>query len=179
MIIKEVKVKSILTKSNLPLGGYSVNPYIGCSHACKYCYASFMKRFTNHPEEWGTFVDVKYWDKIKNPQKYSGKIVGLGSVTDPYNPQEKIYKRTLTFLEEMKDSGAEFVILTKSDLILRDLHLLKSLEKLIVGFSINTLDENFKNDMDKASSIEKRLKAMKILYNEGIKTVCFISPKEK
>lgn len=176
MIIKEVKVKSILTKSNLPLGGYSVNPYIGCSHACKYCYASFMKRFTNHPEEWGTFIDVKYWDKIKNPQKYSGKIVVLGSVTDPYNPQEKIYKRTLAFLEEMKDSGAEFVILTKSDLILRDLQLLKKLEKLIVGFSINTLDENFKNDMDKASSIEKRLKAMKILYNEGIKTGCFISP---
>ena len=74
MIIKEIKVKSVLTKSNLPVSDYSVNPYVGCSHTCKYCYASFMKRFTNHPEEWGTFLDVKYWDKIKNPQKYSGKI---------------------------------------------------------------------------------------------------------
>ena len=40
-----VQTKSIMTKSNAPLGGYSVNPYVGCRHACKYCYASFMKRF--------------------------------------------------------------------------------------------------------------------------------------
>lgn len=176
MIIKEIKIKSILTKSNLPLGGYSVNPYIGCSHACKYCYASFMKRFTNHPEPWGTFIDVKYWDKIKNPQKYSGKIIGIGSVTDPYNPQEKIYKRTLAFLEEMKDSEAEFIIITKSKLILRDLELLKKIKKVSVAISINTLDENFKNDMDKASSIKDRLETMETLYNAGIKTICFISP---
>ncbi|MDY3801444.1 MAG: radical SAM mobile pair protein B, partial [Bacilli bacterium] len=44
--INEIKVKNIMTKSNLPVGGYSANPYIGCSHACKYCYATFMKRFT-------------------------------------------------------------------------------------------------------------------------------------
>jgi len=62
MTVKAVKVKSILTKSNLPVSDYSVNPYVGCSHSCKYCYVSFMKRFTNHKEDWGTFVDVKYWE---------------------------------------------------------------------------------------------------------------------
>lgn len=41
-----VETKSVMTKSNAPLGGYSVNPYVGCPHACRYCYASFMKRFT-------------------------------------------------------------------------------------------------------------------------------------
>ena len=45
-IIKEIDVQSVMTKSSLPVGGYSVNPYVGCPHACKYCYASFMKRFT-------------------------------------------------------------------------------------------------------------------------------------
>ena len=45
----------------------------GCTHACKYCYASFMKRFTNHPEPWGEFLDVKYWPEIKKPEKYAGK----------------------------------------------------------------------------------------------------------
>jgi len=67
-------------------------------------------------------------------------------------------------------------IATKSDLILRDLDLLKSFENVRVSFSINTLDENFKNDMDDAVSIKRRLKAMKTLYDEGIRTTCFISP---
>ena len=50
ILIREVETKNIMTKSSLPVGGYSVNPYVGCTHACKYCYASFMKRFTGHKE---------------------------------------------------------------------------------------------------------------------------------
>ena len=46
-IIRDIDVQSVMTKSSLPVGGYSVNPYVGCPHACKYCYASFMKRFMN------------------------------------------------------------------------------------------------------------------------------------
>ena len=57
MIIQEKEVKSILSKSNLPIAGYTANTYIGCPHACKYCYADFMKRFTGHKEKWGTFLD--------------------------------------------------------------------------------------------------------------------------
>lgn len=60
-----------MTKSVLPIKCFSVNPYVGCTHACKYCYASFMKRFTGHIEDWGTFLDVKYWDPIKNIKKYN------------------------------------------------------------------------------------------------------------
>ena len=69
-IINEIETKNILTKSNLPVCEYSVNPYVGCTHACKYCYASFMKRFTGHTEQWGTFLDVQYLKEIKNPAKY-------------------------------------------------------------------------------------------------------------
>ena len=56
ILIRDVETKNIMTKSNLPVGGYSVNPYVGCTHACKYCYASFMKRFTGHTEEWEHFL---------------------------------------------------------------------------------------------------------------------------
>ena len=84
--IKEIDVKSVMTKSSLPVGGYSVNPYVGCPHACRYCYASFMKRFTGHTEPWGTFLDVKNWKPITNPHKYDGERVVIGSVTDGYNP---------------------------------------------------------------------------------------------
>ena len=176
MIIKEIETKNVITKSNLPVCEYSVNPYVGCTHACKYCYASFMKRFTNHPEPWGEFLDVKHWDKIKNPKKYAGKELFIGSVTDPYNPQEEIYGRTRTLLTELQGSGAKLSIATKSNLILRDLDLIKTFPDARVSWSINTLDEAFKDDMDKAVSIERRLAAMKVLHKAGVRTTCFISP---
>lgn len=174
--ITYIKVKTVLTKSNLPIAGYSVNPYVGCTHACKYCYACFMKRFTGHDEPWGTFLDVKQWDRIKNPQKYTGQTMIVGSVTDGYNPQEEIFCRTRAFLEEMQGSGINLIITTKSDLVLRDLDLIKTFPSPLISWSINTLDENFKNDMDSAVSIERRLLAMKKVYEAGIRTVCFVSP---
>lgn len=173
--VKEIQVKSILTKTNVPIGDFAVNPYVGCAHGCKYCYASFMKRFTNHKESWGDFVDVKYWEPIKNPKKYKDKTLMFGTVTDPYQPFESKYKRTRTLLEELKDSGIKLTISTRSDLILRDIDLIKEFKDARVSFSINTLDENFKKDMDKGASIEKRLNAMKELYKNGIYTSCFIS----
>ena len=175
-IIQEVEVKTVLTKSNLPVSDYSVNPYVGCTHACKYCYASFMKRFTNHPEEWGAFLDVKYWPEIKHPERYHGKELFLSSVTDPYNPQEETYRRTRSFLEQLQGSGIKLSIQTKSDLVLRDIDLIETFPDARVGFSINTLDESFKDDMDQAVSIERRIAAMKKLYDAGIRTTCFISP---
>ena len=177
--VNHIETKSVMTKSNTPIGGYSVNPYVGCPHACKYCYASFMKRFTGHTEEWGTFMDVKDWPEIKNPKKYTGQKVIIGTVTDGYNPLEETYKNTRRLLEELKDSGADILICTKSDLVLRDLDLLKEINensRLTVSWSINTLDEEFKDDMDAAVSIERRLAAMKEVYAAGIRTICFISP---
>ena len=177
--IDRVTTKSVMTKSNTPLGGYSVNPYVGCPHACKYCYASFMKRFTGHTEDWGTFMDVKDWPVITNPKKYAGQKVIIGTVTDGYNPLEERYRKTRQLLTELKDSGADILICTKSDLVLRDMDLLMEINRknrLTVSWSVNTLDEEFKNDMDAAVSIERRLAAMKQVYDAGIRTVCFISP---
>lgn len=176
MIINDVQVNSVMTKSSLPVGGYSVNPYVGCTHACKYCYASFMKRFTGHTEEWGTFLDVKHWSPIKNPKKYAGQLVVIGSVTDGYNSYEEQFRRTRAILEELKDSDAKIMICTKSDLVLRDLDLLTQMKDVTVSWSINTLDEEFRADMDEAVSIERRLDAMKKVYDAGIRTVCFVSP---
>lgn len=176
ILIRNIETKNVMTKSNLPVGGYSVNPYVGCTHACKYCYASFMKRFTGHSEEWGTFLDVKDWGVIKNPQKYKGQRVVIGSVTDGYNPQEEEFENTRKLLFQLKDSGVEILICTKSDLVVRDIDLLKDMGHVTVSWSVNTLDEAFKDDMDKAVSIERRIRAMKEVYDAGIRTVCFVSP---
>lgn len=174
--IEEISVKSVLTRSNLPVSDYSVNPYVGCTHACVYCYASFMKRFTNHPEPWGDFLDVKRWPAIRNAEKYRGKELFFGSVTDPYVPQEAVHRRTRALLEELQGSGIRLSIATKSDLVLRDLDLIKTFPDARVSWSINTLDEPFREDMDRAVSIERRLEAMRVFHEAGVRTTCFISP---
>ncbi len=174
--IEEISVKSVLTRSNLPVSDYSVNPYVGCTHACVYCYASFMKRFTNHPEPWGDFLDVKRWPAVRNAEKYRGKELFFGSVTDPYVPQEAVHRRTRALLEELQGSGIRLSIATKSDLVLRDLDLIKTFPDARVSWSINTLDEPFREDMDRAVSIERRLEAMRVFHEAGVRTTCFISP---
>ena len=100
----------------------------------------------------------------------------IGSVTDGYNPQEEQFGNTRKLLEQLIGSDADILICTKSDLVVRDIDLLKNLGRVTVSWSINTLDENFKNDMDSASSIERRIAAMKQVYEAGIRTVCFVSP---
>ncbi|MFR1758280.1 MAG: radical SAM mobile pair protein B, partial [Christensenellaceae bacterium] len=175
-VIEHIEVKSVLSKSNLPVCEYSVNPYVGCTHGCQYCYASFMKRFTGHAEPWGTFLDVKVWPEIRNPQRYAGKELFIGSVTDPYLPQEEEYGRTRALLEQLQGSGAKLSIATKSDLILRDLDLIKTFPDARVSWSVNTLDEDFRSDMDNAVSIERRLAAMEAFYRAGVRTTCFVSP---
>ena len=174
--VREIQVKSILSTSNLPVADYSVNPYVGCPHACKYCYASFMKRFTGHPEPWGTFLDVKYWPEIRNPGKYAGKQLFIGSVTDPYGPQEEIYKRTRALLEQLQGSGAGNQHSYKIRFGVAGPGFDKTFPHARVSWSVNTLDERFQADMDMAVSISRRLAAMKAFHEAGIRTTCFISP---
>lgn len=119
---------------------------------------------------------MKNWMPIKNPLKYAGQLAVIGSVTDGYNPLEEKYGKTRELLQQLQKSRAKIMICTKSDLVVRDLDILTKMENVTVSWSINTLDENFKNDMDEAVSIERRIKAMKTVYDAGIRTVCFVSP---
>lgn len=176
LIEKEIESKDYLTKSNLPASDYVINPYVGCPHGCKYCYASFMKRFTGHNEEWGTFIDIKRCSKPISKKRLNGKTVFLSSVTDCYNPYEEKYCITQSILKQLLDVECTVSISTKSSLILRDVELLKQFKDVSVSISLNTLDENFKNDMDNADSIEARLNALKVLHENGIHTVLFMSP---
>ena len=176
MVIKELNIKDYLTKSNLPDSDYVINPYVGCTHGCKYCYASFMKRFTGHKENWGEFIDIKRCDKPIDLNKITGKNVFLSSVTDCYNQYEKEYCITRNILKQLVNSDCNLSISTKSKLILRDMDLLKQMKNLIVCMSINTLDETFRSDMDNASTIKERMDTLKELNNNGIYTVLFMSP---
>jgi len=180
MPIREIQVKSILTKTKLPSGGYIINPYVGCSIGCVYCYARFMKRMTGHTEPWGTFVDVKMnavevlKKEIKNAKK---DTVGMSSVTDPYLGVERKYRLTRGILEVLLEHQFPVWILTKSSLVLRDIDLFKKFKKCDVGMSITGLDNKTKLLIEPgASSHSERIETLKTLHENGIRTYAFIGP---
>ncbi|MDR0871709.1 MAG: radical SAM protein [Planctomycetaceae bacterium] len=185
MLINEANVKHILTRSKLPGLGYAVNPYIGCQHACVYCYARFMKRFTNHEEPWGTFVDVKrnaadvLVQDLRKAKPGCGAF--FGSATDAYQPCEQQYQITRSLLKIVADNqpllGFPVSVLTKSALVLRDIDLLKRIPNASVGFSLAMPDERARALFEpETSSVHRRLEALKILRDNGIRTYCFIGP---
>lgn len=177
MKICEKDSKEIVVKSKLPGADYVINPYIGCSHHCIYCYASFMKRFSKHEEEWGEFVDVKVNYKAIKTSKYDGKVLLFGSVTDPYQHAETKYHATRKILEQIVEANCKIEILTKSDLVLNDIDIIKEMKNVSIGVSMNTLDDRFRRDMEPyATSIRKRIELLKKLKESGIKTYLFISP---
>lgn len=180
MKIKEVNVKSIITKSKLPEVDLVINPYIGCQHSCIYCYADFMKKFTGHKnEEWGTFIDVKInaSETINQKKDYKDLLILIGSVTDPYQPIESKYEITKKCLEKLLGSQPNLEILTKSSLILRDIGLLKKFKNLRVGISLSVLDESLSKILEPyATSPKKRIETLRKLHEAGIETYLFISP---
>lgn len=178
----EIKAKTILTKSKLPEADYCINPYVGCSHGCHYCYARFMKRFTEHiNDEWGKFVDAKInapevlsRELGRNPKKGTALI---GSVTDAYQPAEAKFKLTRRILEALLRYDFPVSILTKSDLVLRDLDLLAQFSECEVGLTITALDDKVRRIFEpRTSSPKKRIEALQKLHETGIKTYTFIGP---
>ena len=179
--IKEITAKSVLTASGIPGVDYCINPYVGCRHACRYCYASFMKRFTGHDEPWGSFVDVKVnaAEALKKQLRRakSGNVI-LSSVTDAYQPAEARYRITRRCLEELQGSALSVSILTKSPLVLRDMDIFKkNPDGVEVGLSVTTDDDSVREAFEPgAPSVGLRIKALATLRENGIKTYAFIGP---
>lgn len=180
LIIREIKAKSILTKSGIPGVDYCINPYVGCAHGCRYCYATFMKRYTGHTEEWGSFVDVKInAPEILQKQLKRARMgrVMISSVTDAYQPIESKYKLTRQCLKALLQYQFSVDILTKSPLVLRDTDLIKEFKDIDVGITITTNDERISRVFEpNAPSIMARMRTLKTLHDSGIKTYAFIGP---
>jgi len=187
--IREIQAKTILSKSTLKDADYdySCNPYTGCRFACVYCYASFMSRMIGKKTgDWGHFVYPKInapelldkeVKKLKNNGK--GKTIWFSSVTDPYQGIEMKYRLTEKCLEVLvkNDFQGTVSFLTKSDLILRDIKLLKQLHNVEVGMTITSTDDSISRYFEKyAPPVSERLKALRILNDENINTYAFVGP---
>jgi DNA repair photolyase len=180
LAIRKITAKSILTRSGISGIDYCVNPYVGCSHGCAYCYATFMKRFNGHTEAWGTFLDVKVDapDVLRRQLRHTARgSVMISSVTDPYQPAEKEYHLTRTCLETLLDYQYPVDILTKSSLVLRDMDLFKQFRNISVGITVTTDDDTVRKVFEPhAPSVRTRIDALKSLHENGIATYVFIGP---
>ena len=183
MGINAVQAKSILNKTGIPGFGYAINPYVGCVHGCVYCYARFMKRLTGHTERWGTFLDAKINARevlklqLERRKRPIEEVVFLSSVTDPYLPAESKMQLTRGILEVLLEYQVPISILTKSDLVIRDIDLLRQFKECSVGLSLMTVDEMLARRFEPhAPSPMRRIEALRGLKANNIYTYAFISP---
>lgn len=183
--IHEITAKNIVTNSNLPHVDFVMNPYTGCAFACAYCYASFMGRFVDEPlNNWGKYVYVKtnaveLLDQKLSKMRNKNKSIMLASVTDAWQYIDKKYEITRGLLQTLvkHDYPGKIVCLTKSDLILRDLDLIKQLHNVEVGFTITSTQNKVSKSLEVfAPNVEKRLATLKQFCDAGIKTYVFIGP---
>ncbi|MBO3767787.1 MAG: radical SAM protein [Candidatus Brockarchaeota archaeon] len=177
---KEITARSAINESGIT--DYCINPYAGCQHACKYCYARFVSRFYGKKmSEWGNFVYVKVnlpkLLSFEKRLKRSGEII-LSSTTDAYQPLEEKYEITRKVLQELlNEEKFSVVIQTKSNLVLRDIDLIKSFgNRIKVGFTITMDDDMAKIFEPGASSTSSRIEALKKLKESGITTYAFLGP---
>ena len=178
MIVKEVQAKSILSTSKVY--DYVVNPYIGCQHACSYCYARFMKRFTGHREPWGDFVDVKSNAanllRVEINKKKQGRV-WVSGVCDPYQPLEAKYKLSRQCVEILARNNWPAIIQTRSPLVLRDMDIIRQGKGFEVGFSVTTADDAIRKLFEpKAPPVNERIRALDELHKAGIRTYAMVAP---
>jgi DNA repair photolyase len=178
MNVREIQSKTILSSSKIY--DYVINPYVGCQHACTYCYARFMKRFSKHKEPWGEFVDVKINAadllQVEINRKKRGSV-WISGVCDPYQPLEARYKLTRKCLEILTHHNWPVVIQTRSNLVLRDIDIIRRSPSIEVGFSITTVDDDIRKLFEPyAPTIKMRIKALDELHQSGNRTYAMVAP---
>ena len=168
-----------MSKSSLPGLDYSLNPYTGCGHGCIYCYAPATIRYAG-PEPWGSFVTAKTNIPVvleRELRKMPRGVVGISTVTDPYQPAESRLKLTRSCLEVLQAKQFPICIQTKSALVIRDIDLIRDFRDLEVGLTVTTLDDEASAILEPgASPPRERLDALKRLADAGISTWAFVGP---
>lgn len=170
-----VQSKSILSAKN------GMNLYRGCTHGCIYCDSRSDCYQMNHIFE---DIEVKgnaieLLEKALN-SKRKKCMIGTGSMTDPYIPLEAKLGNVRKALEVIDKYGFGFTVITKSDLILRDLDLLKKINektKCVVQMTLTTFDENLCSKIEpNVCTTKRRVEVLNILRDNGIPTVVWLTP---
>jgi DNA repair photolyase len=178
MSVQEIECKTALSASTLPGLTYSLNPYRGCQHDCAYCYAPNVLRISR--EHWGDDLKVKKNIPVVLVHELKKKkpgVVGISTVTDPYQPLEQKYRLTRFCLEQLLQHDFPVHIQTKSALVIRDIDLLVRFSDSQVMFSIGTLHDDERRLLEpQASSIQDRVAAIVKCSKASLKTAVFFGP---
>lgn len=170
-----VKAKGLLSNNN------GMNIYRGCEHGCIYCDSRSTCYNMNHNFE-DIEVKINAPELLEHSLKHKGKrcMIGTGSMSDPYMPLEKELRLTRKCLELIDKYNYGFTVITKSDLILRDLDLLKSINKktkCVVQMTITTFDDGLCRILEPNVCVtSKRIEALKILHDNNIPTIVWMTP---
>jgi len=181
--------RSIITRNNSPDVPFdrSINPYRGCEHGCVYCFArpshawlgyspglDFETKIVAKPEA------ARLLRKELAGKNYRPAPIALGTNTDPYQPVERKLKVTRGILEVLKETRHPFTIVTKSNLVLRDLDILAPMARegmVRVMISLTTQDRKLSRVMEpRAPTPERRLEAMRTLNAAGVPTGVLTAP---
>jgi DNA repair photolyase len=181
--------RSILTRCNSPRMPFTwmINPYRGCEFACKYCYARYTHEFMELRD--GLDFERKIYVKQhcgwllrqELKQVRPGQSIAIGTATDPYQPAERKYEITRAIMEEFsRHAGLSLGLVTKSDLILRDLDLLRAIaarNRLSIHITVTTTDTNLARILEpRAPRPDLRLKAVAALSQAGVQTSINCAP---
>ena len=174
---KEVRCKVALPLSNLPGLDLALNPYVGCEHGCLYCFApDVLKRDRS---DWATRVDYRANLPVVLSRELRTKrgVIGIGTVTDPYQPLEGVLLLTRKCLMEISRHDNPISILTKSDLVLRDLELIIATRRPEVGITVTCMDEGLAKRIEPgAPSPRRRIAALGELSRSGVNSYAMIGP---
>jgi len=166
---------------------WTINPYRGCEFACKYCYARYTHEFMEMRDgidfEQKIFVKQHAADLLRQElrQVKTGEDIAIGTATDPYQPAERRYEVTRAILEEFaRHQGLELGIVTKSNLVLRDVDVLQKVlrnNRLSVNVTVTTLDADLARILEpRAPRPDLRMEAVRKLNDAGIPTGVSCAP---
>ena len=186
VVYREVEAKSALNAVKGMPFDWSLNPYVGCPHACRYCFArAYNARyrdrdvgdaFDKNVEIKSNFVERLRVDLGRNPQG----SVAIGTATDPYQPIEGKYQLTRRCLEALVDHPMPTSIVTKGPLVVRDIDVLQKLDEkteVTVYFSVPCVDEEIVRKTEPGTAPPRqRLRALRMLREAGLDAAVLCMP---
>jgi DNA repair photolyase len=185
-VVEQTAKSMINAVSGMPFK-WSINPYRGCYHGCRFCYARRTHTYleSDGTGEWGSKIYVK----INAPavvraevskRSWKHEAVSIGTATDPYQPLEGTYRITRGILEALRDYDTPARIITRSPLIVRDIDVLQSLARVAgvnVSVSIATMDPGLAREIEPTvAPPQQRMRTVALLARAGIDVSVALAP---